>query len=146
MNLPRWMLGLLATGALCLSTAVAQDLKYGAPIPAVHRTLFEKGLEYLVKEQWSDGTWESNTGVTGICVMALLASGEDPNFGKYAAAIRSGTRAIIQQQSADTGFIRSGMYEHGFAMLTLADCYGAVDDRLLWKDQTTKGRSIGEAL
>ena len=146
MNTKKWMLGLLAAGSLCLPGAEAQDLKYGAPIPAVHRTLFEKGLGYLVEQQQKDGSWSSSSGVAGICVMALLASGEDPNFGRYAEPVRKGVRYIIRQQSAETGFIRTGMYEHGFAMLTLADCYGAVDDRLLWKGEENKGRSIGEAL
>ena len=126
--------------------AAAQDLKYGAPIPAVHRTMFDKGLDYLVSSQRNDGSWGSNNGVTGICVMALLASGEDPNFGKYAETVRKGVRTIIRAQDGETGFIQSGMYEHGFAMLTLADCYGAVDDRLLWLGEEKKGRTIGQAL
>jgi hypothetical protein len=125
--------------------ASAQDLRYGAPIPAVHRTLFEKGLGYLVESQQRSGSW-GNTGVTAICVMALLASGEDPNFGRYADTARAGVRSMIRQQDGETGFIRSGMYEHGFAMLALADSYGAVDERLLWKGEEDPGRSIGEAL
>jgi hypothetical protein len=37
------------------------------------------------------------------------------------------------------------MYHHGFAMLGLAEAYGAVDERTLWPDK--KGpRSIGQAL
>ena len=37
------------------------------------------------------------------------------------------------------------MYHHGFAMLGLAEAYGAVDERNLWPDG--KGpRSIGQAL
>lgn len=126
-------------------SASAQDLKYGAPIPAVHRTMFDKGLDFLVSTQNDDGGW-GNNGVTGICVMALLASGEDPNFGNYADAVHGGVRKIIRSQSEETGFIRTGMYEHGFAMLALADCYGAVNDRLLWKGEDEKGRTIGEAL
>ena len=39
----------------------------------------------------------------------------------------------------------NAMYHHGFAMLGLAEAYGAVDDRSLWPDG--KGpRSIGQAL
>ena len=78
--------------------------------------------------------------------MALLASGEDPNFGEYAEAVRGGVRAILRNQDGETGFIRTGMYEHGFAMLALADAYGAVNDRLLWKGEDEGGRTIGEAL
>jgi len=132
-------------GTLVLSAAVhAQELRYGAPIPAVHRTLFDKGLDYLVDAQQKGGSW-GNTGVTGVCVMALIASGEDPNFGKYREAVQAGVRSMIRQQDPSTGFIRSGMYEHGFAMLALADCYGAVDERLLWGDEKPV-RSIAKTL
>lgn len=136
---------LLVTLAWCAPCA-AQELKYGAPIPAVHRTLFSKGLDYLVETQADNGSWDGNAGITGICVMALLASGEDPNFGRYSKAVHAGVRSIINLQNDDTGSIRSGMYEHGFAMLALADCYGAIDDRLLWKGKKKAGRTIGEAL
>ena len=138
----------LVAGAVTLaltSNASGQDLKYGAPIPAVHRTMFDKGLDYLKGSQRKDGGWAGSAGVTGICVMALLASGEDPNFGRYAENIRMGVRSIIRRQDGDTGFIQTGMYEHGFAMLTLADCYGAVDERMLWLGED-EGRSIAEAL
>ena len=132
--------------AFALPATAAQDLKYGAPIPPVQRTMYERGCAYLVSTQGSDGKWKGDTGVTGICLMALLASGEDPNFGKYAEPVRKSIRAIIRAQSANTGFIRSGMYQHGFAMLALADAYGAVDERLLWKGVENPGRSIGESL
>ncbi len=140
------VLGLLLAVILCCAPCTAQELKYGAPIPAVHRTLFSKGLDYLVESQADNGSWDSNTGVTGICVMALLASGEDPNFGLYSKAVHAGVRFILGKQDGNTGFIRSGMYEHGFAMLALADCYGALDDRILWLGEKEKGRTIGEAL
>lgn len=131
---------------ICATDSAAQDLKFGAPIPAVHSTLFEKGLGYLGSSQADDGSWGRSAGVTAICVMALLASGEDPNFGEYAEPVRKGVRSMIRSQDGQTGFIRTGMYEHGFAMLALADCYGAVNDRLLWRGVESRGRSIGEAL
>ena len=37
------------------------------------------------------------------------------------------------------------MYQHGFAMLALAEAYGAVDERNLWPDGKAP-RSIGQAL
>ena len=80
--------------------------------------------------------------------MALLASGEDPNFGRYADAVHRGVLlgALIQGQNKSTGLIGSGMYQHGFAMLALADCYGAVDDRILGEKVDRLRRSIGESL
>jgi hypothetical protein len=41
----------------------------------------------------------------------------------------------------------NSMYHHGFAMLGLAEAYGAVDDRNLWPaGEDAKQRSIGQAL
>src|SRR5205814_7357184 len=76
--------------------------------------------------------------------------GEDPNFGPYSNHVRKALRSIISSQDAQTGFFgqsmgHSSMYHHGFAMLGLAEAYGAVDERNLWPDR--KGsRSIGQAL
>ena len=71
-------------------------------------------------------------------LMAFLARGDDPNFGEYALVVRKALRFIIGSQDKNTGFLPTSMYNHGFAMLALAEAYGAVDDDLLWdrlKDQ-----------
>jgi hypothetical protein len=79
--------------------------------------------------------------------MAFLASGEDPNFGLYAPQVRRGLRHIITTQDPNTGYLGDSMYHHGFAMLALAEAYGAVDDRNLWTESANaRARSIGEAL
>ena len=78
-------------------------------------------------------------------LMVFLASGEDPNFGPYSNNVRKALRSIINSQDASTGIMGNAMYHHGFAMLGLAEAYGAVDERNLWPDG--KGpRSIGQAL
>ncbi len=80
-------------------------------------------------------------------LMVLLASGEDPNFGLYRDNIRRALRYIISTQDSQTGYMQSSMYQHGFAMLALAEAYGSVDDRDLWPaGQSGKNRSIGAAL
>src|SRR6202034_8978 len=74
---------------------------------------------------------------------------EDPNFGPYSNNVRRALRSIITSQNADTGILgdNSGrsMYHHGFAMLALAEAYGAVDERNLWPDGKAP-RSIGQSL
>jgi hypothetical protein len=77
--------------------------------------------------------------------MVFLASGEDPNFGLYSNNVRRALRAIITSQDASTGIMGTSMYHHGFAMLGLAEAYGAVDEHNLWPDAKGK-RSIGQAL
>lgn len=125
--------------------------RFGEVVPRDVREMYEKGLQFLVKTQEESGRWPggySGAGTTGMAVMAFLASGEDPNFGIYSNNIRRGLRAMIQDQNPTTGILGDGMYQHGFATLSLAEAYGAVDDASLWGDgaDKTRQRSIGEAL
>ena len=89
---------------------------------------------------------QQGPGITGMALMVLLASGEDPNFGLYANSVRRALRSIIGQQSASTGIMGKSMYHHGFATLALAEAYGTVDDRNLWTGTETNRRTIGQAL
>ena len=67
--------------------------------------------------------------VVGLCVLSILAHGEDPNSGPYRAVVQKGLDYILSNQNKETGYIGSSMYNHGFATLALAECYGAVQDQ-----------------
>lgn len=134
---------ILAFGAL--APVRAQSVRYGSPVSPVVKDLYARGLEYLAGSQSANGSWGRDAGKTAICLMAMIASGEDPNFGRYAPAIRRATRYIIRLQDAKTGFIRTGMYQHGFSTLALGDVYGAIDEDLLWEGETPV-RTVGQAL
>jgi len=101
-----------------------------------------------VKTQTENGNWtggQSGPGITGLGLMAFLASGEDPNFGLYSNNVRRAVRGLINGQDGGTGYFGASMYDHGFAMLALAEAYGVVDDRQVWPNG--KGpRTIGIAL
>ncbi len=146
---------LLAT-SICLigiaaTTAQPPNASIGEAVPRDVRDLYDKGLQYLVKTQTANGDWAgagasySGPGITGLGLMAFLASGEDPNFGLYSNNVRRAVRSIIAGQDGNMGYFGSSMYDHGFAMLALAEAYGAVDDRHVWPDGK-KPRSIGAAL
>lgn len=140
---------ILLAGAVPLA---AQDpsIRLGGEIPAEVETIYERGLAYLARTQGEDGTWRSRAenGITGICLMAFLAGGEDPNYGAHRHRIKAALRAIIAGQERDTGFIPNSMYHHGFAMLALAEAYGAVDEETLWDaaDSGERRQSIVETL
>lgn len=142
----------IASGGSFLRLAHAQlpELRTGDQVPRDIREMYDRGLQYLVHAQSENGDWpdgQNGAGTTGMAVMCFLASGEDPNFGQYANVIRRGLRSMIRAQHPETGYFGGSMYHHGFAMLALAEAYGAVDDRHLWPPGTEKGsRSIGEAL
>lgn len=126
------------------------DPQYGEVVPRDVREMYDKGLQHLAKTQAQDGSWSGGQigpGTTGLALMVLLASGEDPNFGLYSSHVRKALRSLISQQNATTGYLGNSMYHHGFGMLALAEAYGAVDDRNLWPSgQSGTNRSIGQAL
>lgn len=149
---PRSVLSTLCTHLrpllLLASVSLAQDpaLRFGGTIPPEVDTIYERGLAWLAEAQADDGSWKdgnSGAGVDGICLTAFLASGDDPNFGRYAPNIRRAIQSMIRQQDTNTGYLPNSMYHHGFAMLALAEAYGAVDESLLGLE---KGKSIASAL
>jgi hypothetical protein len=144
---------LLAISGLGATPLAAQPVVIqGDAIPRDVREVYDRGLEYLIKNQGESGAGNAGgydgPGVTGMVLMVLLASGEDPNFGPYATNVRKCLRGIISRQDSSTGFMGDSMYHHGFATLALAEAYGTVDDRDLWSEgsDSKAKRSIGESL
>ena len=109
-------------------------------VPTEVEISYKKGLKFLASQQAVDGSFSKSdqnrhsrhAGITGICVLAFLAHGEDAEFGPYAKNIKSGIDFILKQQG-DNGYIGSSMYNHGFATLALAEAYGMIDDERLAK-------------
>jgi len=105
-------------------------------IPAQVETMYTKGLRYLSKSQDTAGSWGggsgSRPGVVALCTLAFLAHGEDPNTGPYAQKISKGITFLLEKQKESSeGYMGPQMYDHGFATLALAECYGMVDDKRL---------------
>ena len=105
---------------------------HGDPIPPEIEAMYVRGLSYLVATQTDAGTWAGSrgneAGVVGIAVLAMLAHGDDPNYGPYSVQIKRGVNYIVSSARPDNGYIGNTMYNHGFATLALAEAYGAVDD------------------
>jgi hypothetical protein len=148
-----WLLCVLSLAALPARHVQAQDplVRLGTEVSPEVRLTYQRGLQYLANAQQDTGSWsgqQEGSGITGLCLMAFLAHGEDPNFGPYGVNIGRAVRRIILSQDASTGYIPNSMYHHGFAMLALAESYGSIDESMLW-DQAlpvARQRSIGEAL
>ena len=153
---------LLASVVACLvllmSACPAQDaqVRFGTDVPRDVEQIYERGLEWLATNQSREGNWQggdTGPGISGMCIMAFLASGEDPNFGRYSENIRRAVRSMIKGQTEATGFFdgnmgHSSMYHHGFAMLGMSEVYGVLDEDSLWDTATNTDdhRSIGESL
>ena len=139
---------ILLLGGAAVANAQPPNARIGEAVPRDVRELYDKGMQYLAKTQTENGDWTGGNqgpGVTGMGLMVFLASGEDPNFGVYSSNVRRAVRSIVAGQDGNTGYFGNSMYHHGFAMLALAEAYGAVDDRQVWPDGK-KPRSIGAAL
>ena len=155
---------LLLVGFLCLFMQVTDvraqakigrdgNAVQGQNVPRDVREIYDRGLLWLENTQDESGGWSktggmSGGGVSGLALMAFLASGEDPNFGKYSVPVRKSIQSIIRGQNPNTGYLGDSMYQHGFATLALAEAYGAVDERNFWPADadTKRTRSIGQAL
>lgn len=157
--LAQWIVAIFALLHVTIGSEVRAQFptsQMGDAVPRDVREIYEKGLKYLATVQADDGSFGSGSyggpGVTGMAVMAFLASGEDPNFGLYSGNIKRGVRHIIQTQDPVTGILggaggHTSMYNHGFAMLALAEAYGAIDERTLWQGGgTSNQRGVGQAL
>lgn len=141
----------IVVAVFSVEPARAQPLnaRIGEAVPRDVREIYDKGLQFLVKTQSENGDWvggQQGPGITGLGLMVLLASGEDPNFGLYSSSVRRAVRSVISGQNESTGYFGTSMYHHGFAMLALAEAYGAVDDRYIWPEGTAKKRTIGASL
>ena len=124
----------LATAVLLAASPARADIPGRAAdvIPAQAEIVYQRGLEYLAKNQNEKGSWNDSTGsepgVVGLCVAAFLAHGEDPVNGPYAKNIRNGIDFILSEQNESNGYIGSSMYNHAFATKALAEAYGVLDD------------------
>jgi len=130
--------------------AQSLEIRTGDPVPRDVREMYDRGLQFMAKTQDSQGGWPSShrgAGLGGMALMCFMASGEDPNYGIYAGNIRRAIRNIIELQDKTTGYYGGSMYHHGFAMLGMAEAYGAVDDRNLWTSpRSPEQLSIGQSL
>lgn len=150
---------LVLLSTLTVGPATGQDsaIRYGRGVPSAVRLINKRSLSYLATTQQEDGAWpganNNGSGITGICVMAFMASGGDPDFGPHAENIRRALQRIILDQDVQTGHIAGGghgsMYHHGLAMLALSEAYGVVNDHLLWQESDAPvevRRTVGQAL
>ena len=110
-------------------------------VTAATERAIQRGLRFLVREQQRDGHWEGKypTALTAFAGLALLAAGNTPHEGRYAANVRKTTDYLLRISTRRSdGYIITpqeetqpwgGTHGHGLAMLFLAEVHGTgVDD------------------
>jgi hypothetical protein len=102
--------------------------------PATERAV-TRALAYLASAQSPDGSWQSpsyssEAGIVGLCTLAFLSAGHQPNRGKYGQVLAKATDYIVASAQRNgliyntSGSAGPPMYGHGFATLALAELYG----------------------
>jgi len=99
----------------------------------------DRGLAWIAARQNDDGAfggsgYGQNVAVVSLAGMAFLSGGNTPGRGQYGQNVGR-CLSYILASSDDSGFIcqpahtsHGPMYDHGFATLFLAECYGMSPD------------------
>jgi hypothetical protein len=119
----------------------------------------QAALEWLVRNQSSDGRWNaarhgagsgsaatgqhaatvgarSDHGVTGLALLAFLGAGTTHRDGPHAVAVAKGIGMLAQRQRADGSLAGdaeffAALYCHGMASIAVAECYALTGDEAL---------------
>ncbi|MGL4422073.1 MAG: prenyltransferase/squalene oxidase repeat-containing protein [Gemmataceae bacterium] len=145
LNRRRW-LRLLGAGAVGGTLAGMAPLGAEDPAPADFQTpesdaAVRRGLAYLAQVQGEDGSFQDsnapNVGVTALAGLALMAAGHHPGRGAYGKNVSRALDYLLNRcdvsrpvgyLTAGEGPSHSGMYQHGFGTLFLAELYGMVPE------------------
>ncbi len=121
----------LMSGVLAIVLVVAPAVRGEDILPNNLDAAVERGLAFLAKQQNADGSCDGGgprIAMTGLTVMAFLASGHTADVGKFGLTVRRGVDFLVKQQPADGYFGKvegSRMYGHGIATLALVEALGA---------------------
>lgn len=97
----------------------------------------DRGLEFLAKQQESDGSFRSghmrrSTAIAGLAVMAFLAKGYTPGQPPYGDVVNRGIDFVVSAQQWNGMLVGDAqthgpMYSHTIATLMLTEVSGMVD-------------------
>lgn len=116
---------------LAAATAAAQERALPELLTGQAEAAIAKGTAYLARSQNANGCYDRNhrCTMTALAGLALMANGQTPVSGKYAANVDRCVEFLLKS-AGPTGLIVSAgeegrsMYGHGFGMLFLSQAYG----------------------
>lgn len=94
----------------------------------------ERGLEWLARNQGTEGNWTSNDlGLVGIGALAFLSAGHMPGRGKYGQTVERALDYILEHADKSTGLLnisspQRDMYNHGLTTFVLGQAHGMTND------------------
>jgi hypothetical protein len=96
----------------------------------------DKGLEFLLKTQNANGSWDSDgTGgrsvaCTSLALMAFMSKAQFPGSGPHAKQLDAGKNWLLKHaKGRSDGYLGTVMYEHGLATLALSEMWGMTRDK-----------------
>ena len=122
-----WMICLALVAVVCPPLIAAPKTEEALP-PDLDNSI-SNGLNFLAKHLEPDGSFAGGgpkVAMTGLGLLAFLASGNTPDLGRHGLLVRQTTDFLLMQQAPD-GYFGSGergMYIHAIAALALAEVYG----------------------
>lgn len=149
-KLMRFVLASIAIAAFAMLDLRAEDAPIAGPGPGAAnadgsfveitpelKSAVDKSLEYLAKQQQSDGSFGADrygrhAGITALAGIAFMSHGDMPGRGKYGTHVQRALEFVLASID-ETGLISADtshgpMYGHGFATLFLAEIYGQTHD------------------
>ncbi|QDU96137.1 prenyltransferase/squalene oxidase repeat-containing protein [Lignipirellula cremea] len=95
----------------------------------------QQALDFIAAQQdpdggWSDTQFASNTGVTALCCLSLMAEGSRPRAGRYGRQLDRGLEFLLKNVQASGAIAGKGSnpygpgYEHALSTLALVLAYG----------------------
>jgi squalene cyclase len=96
----------------------------------------DRGLQFLLKTQNKDGSWDSDgeggrsVACTSLALMAFMSKAQFPGSGPYAKELDRGKDWLLKHaKGRPDGYLGTVMYEHGLATLALSEMWGMTRDR-----------------
>jgi hypothetical protein len=128
-----------ARGLAAQNRAPADEASSASVIKPETQQAIDRGLAWLAARQNEDGAfggsgYGQNVAVVSLAGMAFLSGGHTPGRGQYGQEV-SRCLAYVLAAADESGFVcqpahtsHGPMYDHGFATLFLAECYGMSPD------------------
>lgn len=93
----------------------------------------DKGFQYLIANQKTDGSWTSGTGTvdiggTSLGLMAFMVKGHFPGFGRYGAPLDRAKNYLLKKAKESPNGVMGSMYEHGLFTLAMSELWGMTHD------------------
>ena len=111
----------------------------------------ERGLAWIASQQKPNGAFPAvqsfEPGATSVCLLAFLACGHVPGYGKYGEILERGVNHIMSFQKEDGSIVPhvpdlKSSYVHGASALFLCEVYGMTSDQQASKMRTAIEKAL----